>query len=111
MAHAIWDFMVKYSALVWIFNWTMLALVIRSRGQRIKLLEQERDNIITIAVEAALKKGHSLGLAAAYTEHMMRGGKLVATKAAVGMTLDETQVRLNEIAEELHKLNPRLPLS
>lgn len=109
MGHEIWDFMAKYGVVAWIFNCVMLTLIARSRGQRIKLLEQERDNIITIAIEAALKKGHSLGLAAAYTEHMVRGGKLVATKAAVGMSLDETQARLNEIAEELNKLNPRLP--
>jgi hypothetical protein len=108
MGHTIWGFMVEYAVLAW-FNCAVLALIVRSRGQRLKLLEQDRDNIITIAVEAALKKGHSLGLAAAYVEHMMRGGRLVATKAAVGMTLDKTQARLDEIAEELNKLNPRLP--
>lgn len=112
MWHSAWEFMVKYGTLAWIFNCVVLWLLGRSRQKTIDLLLAQRQELVDTAtrmIEKAIDKGHSLGKASVYVEYMLRGGKLVATKAGEGMTLEEAQAKLDKIADDLQGLSPKVP--
>jgi hypothetical protein len=92
----------------------ILSSLDRSRQRLIEEFEtilKERDeqwmSMAEQAVRDAIDKGNALGKSTVYIEAMLKGHRMVVTKAAEGTTLEEAQAKMDKIYDDLHAVRSR----